>query len=130
MTRESTIYQAIIAECECMETKKIYSGNGHHLAQRLARMVEDGFTKEESVVVEESRILRQAVTSNQEAWDDGWDACAKAHEPLFKTAQALVKRLKAPEVEKRAPVAVRIAWKDELLDLEAAVKKASKPVPL
>lgn len=45
ITKESIsnrVYQALIGHCEDMEAKKIYKGNGHHLAQRLTRMVEAG----------------------------------------------------------------------------------------
>lgn len=35
----SFVYQTIIGECERMENQQHYSGNGHHLAQRLAAMV-------------------------------------------------------------------------------------------
>lgn len=39
MTLEGAIYDAIVAECEEMERSKAYQGNGHHLAQRLAKKV-------------------------------------------------------------------------------------------
>lgn len=39
---ENKIYASIIANCEDMEFKKIYRGNGHHLAQRLTAMISAG----------------------------------------------------------------------------------------
>jgi hypothetical protein len=39
MTVDSVVYQAIIAECERLEREGKYTGNGHHLAQRLAELV-------------------------------------------------------------------------------------------
>ena len=36
---ENKIYASIISICEDMEVKKIYKGNGHHLAQKLTAMV-------------------------------------------------------------------------------------------
>jgi len=36
MTNEHVIYGAIIGELQVLESKGIYQGNSHHLAQRLA----------------------------------------------------------------------------------------------
>jgi hypothetical protein len=38
---ENEIYASLIGECEAMEAKKAYKGNGHHLAQRLTKVVAD-----------------------------------------------------------------------------------------
>ncbi len=39
---ENTIYAAILGHCEELEAKGAYTGNGHHLAKRLAAMVSAG----------------------------------------------------------------------------------------
>lgn len=36
---DGDIYQAIVGYCEELEHKGAYTGNGHHLAQKLALMV-------------------------------------------------------------------------------------------
>jgi DNA-binding NarL/FixJ family response regulator len=44
---ENKIYAALIGHCEEMESKDVYRGNGHHLAQRLASMVSVGLLPKE-----------------------------------------------------------------------------------
>jgi hypothetical protein len=36
---EGDVYDAIVKHCEDLEHRQVYTGNGHHLAQRLAKMV-------------------------------------------------------------------------------------------
>ncbi len=51
---QNEIYAAIIAHCEGLEHQGIYSGNGHHLAQRLTAMVQQALEKAEKK--EEARL--------------------------------------------------------------------------
>ena len=47
----SIVYAAIIRECESLEHRDIYLGNGHHLAQRLLEMVKNKLIEENCQVV-------------------------------------------------------------------------------
>ena len=47
------VYAAIIGECERLEHEKIYRGNGHHLAQKLTKMIEEGYSNTPDESVEE-----------------------------------------------------------------------------
>lgn len=44
---ENKIYASIVGSCEDMEFKKIYKGNGHHLAQRLTTIISAGILPKE-----------------------------------------------------------------------------------
>jgi len=55
------VYQAIFGHCEDLEFRKVYQGNGHHLAQRLAEMVKEEFAKRGLKVVEAADDKREAV---------------------------------------------------------------------
>lgn len=44
---ENLIYKSIIGHCEEMEAKKVYTGNGHHFAQRLTNLVSIGLLPKE-----------------------------------------------------------------------------------
>lgn len=41
---ENEIYASIIGECEQLEASKVYTGNGHHLAQRLTAKILQSLT--------------------------------------------------------------------------------------
>ena len=48
---ENKIYASIILHCEEMENERTYRGNGHHLAQRLSKMVAEGLlTRQEKKI--------------------------------------------------------------------------------
>ncbi len=42
---ENDIYASIIGECERLEHDNLYKGNGHHLAQRLTKLVSAALLK-------------------------------------------------------------------------------------
>lgn len=56
----SIIYAAVINECEDLERRKVYLGNGHHLAQRIAEMVKAQFAEEAVQVVKKNARTKES----------------------------------------------------------------------
>jgi hypothetical protein len=66
-TVQSKVYEAIIGECERMQLAGQYTGNGHHLAQRLAKMVEDADSLAVAPVVT-AKAAPQWIPHQPETW--------------------------------------------------------------
>lgn len=76
MDRESTIYGAIIAECERIEGGQRAAVNGHHLAQKLAAMAVKALAEWEPdpAPAQVEGVLEFVCGGGAELEGDGWDA--------------------------------------------------------
>jgi hypothetical protein len=59
---ENSVYASVIGECEDLESKGVYRGNGHHLAQRICRLVAEGLLKPQQRKIFSSLTTAPATT--------------------------------------------------------------------